>query len=69
MTFSIFNSAHFNVEAKTFDSAADAKRFMKATDYSEFGKVHVGQNCELHDEGEAGKCPFCELNRLQGVAA
>ena len=60
MTFSIFNQQGENIEGELFDTAKQAQTFMDATDYvTEYGPVHVGQNCEIHDEGEAGSCPYC----------
>jgi hypothetical protein len=61
MTFSIFNQQGENIEGELFDTAKQAQTFMDATDYvTEYGPVHVGQNCESHDEGEAGSCPYCK---------
>ena len=60
MTFSIFNQRGENIESKLFHTEVKAQAFMDATDYvTEYGPVHVGQNCETHDEGESGNCPFC----------
>ena len=60
MTFSIFNQNGENVEGKLFDSLQSADLFLETNDYSEFGEsLHAGRNCEQHDEGEDGRCPFC----------
>jgi hypothetical protein len=60
-TFSIFNQENLNIEGELFDTPAEAQAFLDATDYvTEYGPVHVGQNCSEHDEGEAGNCPFCK---------
>ena len=64
MTYSIFSAEHYNVEGKLFESLPAAELFLETHDYSEFGEsLHAGQNCDRHDEGEAGHCPFCLTER------
>lgn len=59
MTYSIFNAQGENVESKTFATAEQAQAFLYGTDWAaEHGPVHVGINCQTHDEHEQGNCPY-----------
>jgi hypothetical protein len=70
MSYSIFNQAGENIEGELFETAVEAQAFMDATDYvTEYGPVHVGVNCEEHDELEAGTCPHCKRNSYRAALA
>ncbi len=64
MTYSIFNAQGENVEGETFETAEQAKAFMDGTEWvSEYGPVHVGINCQTHDEHEQGNCRYCKAQQ------
>lgn len=58
MTYSIFDKDGRNISDHIYRSELAA-----SADPAFDPSTHVGINCEDHDEGEQGNCPFCRSEK------